>query len=169
MAAFSASAISTIVSTVALATRPMLLADAASVATLNKSATPYPWSESHFIESINSHDCQLLMDNDRLVGFIVLQHSCGESCLLNMAIHPDYHQSGYAHYLLGYGLQRCVREQSSQCYLEVRTSNSPAIALYTKLSFSEAGQRKNYYPTAQGYEHALIMIKALTCSAGEKI
>ena len=41
--------------------------------------------------------------------------------------------------------------------LEVRASNEPAIALYRKHGFEEAGRRKNYYtkPT----EDAIIMTR----------
>ena len=42
-------------------------------------------------------------------------------------------------------------------WLEVRASNSPAIALYESLGFNEVTVRKNYYPAAQGKEDAVIM------------
>ena len=39
--------------------------------------------------------------------------------------------------------------------LEVRSSNQPAINLYKKLGFTEAGTRKNFY--AKPVEDAIIM------------
>ena len=41
--------------------------------------------------------------------------------------------------------------------LEVRASNAPAIALYRKHGFQEAGRRKNYYQ--QPREDAIIMTR----------
>ena len=48
----------------------------------------------------------------------------------------------------------------SRCLtLEVRASNVPAIALYEKLGFSQAGRRPNYYRNPR--EDALILRKTL--------
>ena len=42
-------------------------------------------------------------------------------------------------------------------WLEVRASNHAAIALYESLGFNEATIRRNYYPTAEGREDAIVM------------
>ena len=42
-------------------------------------------------------------------------------------------------------------------WLEVRASNASAIALYESLGFNEATIRRNYYPTTDGREDAIIM------------
>ena len=42
-------------------------------------------------------------------------------------------------------------------WLEVRASNATAIALYESLGFNEATIRRNYYPTTDGREDAIIM------------
>ncbi len=42
-------------------------------------------------------------------------------------------------------------------WLEVRASNVAAIALYESVGFNEATIRRNYYPTADGREDAIIM------------
>ncbi|RRA28422.1 ribosomal-protein-alanine N-acetyltransferase, partial [Cronobacter sakazakii] len=41
--------------------------------------------------------------------------------------------------------------------LEVRASNHAARALYESLGFNEATIRRNYYPTSDGREDAIIM------------
>jgi ribosomal-protein-alanine N-acetyltransferase len=43
--------------------------------------------------------------------------------------------------------------------LEVRRSNSPAIALYDALGYRQVGVRPNYY--AEEKEDAIVMVKAL--------
>ncbi|MDU5730757.1 MAG: hypothetical protein E6Z80_17880 [Citrobacter freundii] len=47
--------------------------------------------------------------------------------------------------------------QGDRLWLEVRASNAAAIALYESLGFNEATIRRNYYPTADGHEDAIIM------------
>jgi ribosomal-protein-alanine N-acetyltransferase len=42
-------------------------------------------------------------------------------------------------------------------WLEVRASNTAAIALYESLGFNEATIRRNYYPAKEGREDAIIM------------
>ncbi len=42
-------------------------------------------------------------------------------------------------------------------WLEVRASNAAAIALYESVGFNEATIRRNYYPTVDGREDAIIM------------
>jgi ribosomal-protein-alanine N-acetyltransferase len=49
------------------------------------------------------------------------------------------------------------QQKASTIFLEVRASNQRAIQLYQMAGFNEIGLRKNYYPTAQGKEHAVIM------------
>ena len=49
------------------------------------------------------------------------------------------------------------REHLAFLTLEVRAGNAPAIALYRKHGFQEAGRRKNYYQ--QPREDAIIMTR----------
>jgi len=42
-------------------------------------------------------------------------------------------------------------------WLEVRASNAAAIALYEQLDFNEVSIRRNYYPTKDGKEDAIMM------------
>jgi ribosomal protein S18 acetylase RimI-like enzyme len=46
--------------------------------------------------------------------------------------------------------------------LEVRESNLAAQALYRTMGFAETGRRPNYYATASGREHAILMSLELT-------
>ncbi|MFR6028887.1 MAG: GNAT family N-acetyltransferase, partial [Sutterella wadsworthensis] len=48
--------------------------------------------------------------------------------------------------------RKCTR-----CHLEVRESNERAIRLYETSGFVRVGLRKNYYRTAEGREHAVLM------------
>jgi ribosomal-protein-alanine N-acetyltransferase len=48
-------------------------------------------------------------------------------------------------------------------FLEVRTSNTPAIALYRSSGFVDLAVRRGYYPARDGREDALIMKRELAC------
>jgi ribosomal-protein-alanine N-acetyltransferase len=48
-------------------------------------------------------------------------------------------------------------------FLEVRTSNTAAIALYHSSSFVDLAVRRGYYPARVGREDALILKKELAC------
>ena len=50
-----------------------------------------------------------------------------------------------------------AKKRSVRYYFEVRETNVPAISLYEKLGFEEAGIRKNFYE--KPVENALIMWK----------
>ena len=51
--------------------------------------------------------------------------------------------------------------------LEVRVSNTAAIELYKKLGFIELSRRKDYYPTAQGREDAIVFALSITLKVAE--
>jgi len=46
---------------------------------------------------------------------------------------------------------------AQRVFLEVRPSNTPALALYHREGFNEIGRRPRYYPAAQGREDAVVM------------
>jgi ribosomal-protein-alanine N-acetyltransferase len=46
-------------------------------------------------------------------------------------------------------------------YLEVRPSNPGAIHLYQRTGFRLVGRRRDYYPTFDGREDALVMRREL--------
>lgn len=75
--------------------------------------------------------------------------------LINIAIHPDYQHRGFGTTLLKTLLKNAVSQNAEYCYLEVRPSNTKAIAFYRKFGFSVIGIIENYYP--QENENALVM------------
>ena len=129
------------------------------VAELEKLCFCCPWSESAL---------ELLL-GDSAVGFCAVDNTGkvlaygGMMCVLdegeitNIATHPDARRKGLGKAvvmsLLEYGREHGLVSFS----LEVRESNSAAIALYEGLGFESVGIRKNFYtkPT----ENAVIMIK----------
>lgn len=78
-----------------------------------------------------------------------------EGQITNIAVHPDHRGQGYGLAVTQALIKHAKASRLANITLEVRASNTPAIALYRKLGFAEVGRRKNFYtrPT----EDALIM------------
>jgi ribosomal-protein-alanine N-acetyltransferase len=72
-------------------------------------------------------------------------------------IHPDYQGQGLGQALLYALLKSAWQRQLERATLEVRASNHPALSLYRKFGFKEAGRRRHYYPDTG--EDALILWK----------
>lgn len=79
--------------------------------------------------------------------------------ILDLAVAAKHRRAGHAGFLLENFLRYAASTGAQHIFLEVRESNLPAIALYTKFGFARAGRRPNYYrhPT----EAALLMQRAL--------
>ena len=54
-------------------------------------------------------------------------------------------------------VQLAADRGAQRVFLEVRPSNTPALALYHSEGFNEIGRRPRYYPAAQGREDAVVM------------
>ena len=67
---------------------------------------------------------------------------------------------GVAKALLGRALDCCRERGASECYLEVRESNTPAIALYEERGFTRVGLRRGYYEKPR--EDAAVYFKSVT-------
>ncbi len=95
-------------------------------------------------------------------GFAVLQTALDEATLLNIVVKPAAQGMGLGSKLLEALVQLASDGCVNRLLLEVRRSNSRAIALYRKYGFLDDGIRKHYYPTATGREDALLMSLELT-------
>ena len=131
----------------------------AEIAQLEKICFSDPWSEKSIASELeNKLSCWLVaVEDEKVAGYIGSQTVCGETDMMNVAVHPDHRRKGIAEALI-LGLIGELKAAESHCLtLEVRASNMPAITLYEKLGFSEIGRRKNYYRNPK--EDALILRK----------
>lgn len=135
--------------------------DVAQVMILERSAHSHPWRQSSFEDCLKGRQkCWLAEHKGILVGYVVVTHGGGDAELLNISVSPSYQRKGVGRSLLKHAVE-CVKDKADMLFLEVRMSNRKAIALYEKEDFFEVGQRKNYYPTANGHEDALLMARQL--------
>ena len=131
----------------------------AQIAELEKMCFSMPWSEKSIASELEN-DLALwwvALNDDTVVGYIGSQTVCGETDMMNIAVHPDWRRRGIAEILIQQLVMELKRIGSGSLALEVRASNAPAIALYQKLGFKQEGRRPNYYRDPK--EDALILRK----------
>lgn len=133
-------------------------ADFIDAYTIEKLSHPIPWSEQTFRSNQGEHYLnRKIAVNHQLAGFAICQTVLDEATLFNIAIAPQFRQQGLAKQLLNHLLEELENKNIKILWLEVRESNTAAINLYQNLGFNELTIRKNYYPTKDGREDALIM------------
>jgi ribosomal-protein-alanine N-acetyltransferase len=79
--------------------------------------------------------------------------------VISIAVLPDHQHKGIGEALMKEALQSMkALYKAKECYLEVRVSNVPAIALYKKLGFTIKRTLQRYYADN---ESAHVMAKRL--------
>lgn len=128
--------------------RPMSQEDLDQVAAIQ--GPDSPWKPENYL----LFDAWVLV-TDEVAGFLVTRsvYLDEEFEILNLAVGVEHRRKGYARLLLETAIQR----HPGIWFLEVRTTNEPAIELYKSLSFKESGVRKDYYqnPTEDG----IVMVR----------
>ena len=90
-----------------------------------------------------------------LVGLGCFWAIVDEAHITIVAVHPDFQGQGLGQALLYALLQKAQQRGLERATLEVRASNQPALLLYEKFGFREAGRRRRYYEDTG--EDALIL------------
>lgn len=119
-----------------------------------------PWSRNMLAEELDNALAAFLAALDgtgAVVGYAGLQVVLDEGYILNIAVRPDCRRQQIASQLLEVFINFAQGNRLSFLTLEVRASNAPAIALYERWGFAEAGRRRNYYEHPR--EDAVIMTR----------
>ena len=142
--------------------RPMREADLDEVMRIEVRAYPFPWTRGIFRDCLHAGYPMWVQERcGVIVGYGVLSIAADEAHVLNLCTAPECEGQGLGRKMLQ-SLLRIARGNGAQrVFLEVRPSNTSAIALYHSEGFNEIGRRPRYYPTATGREDALVMAMAL--------
>lgn len=92
-----------------------------------------------------------------MAAFAITQVVLDEATLFNIAVDPRTSAAALGRVLLEHVIDEVEKLGVVTLWLEVRASNVAAIALYESVGFNEATIRRNYYPTTDGREDAIIM------------
>lgn len=134
--------------------RPAAAGDVPAVAAIQDAAPEAAhWNPADYL----NHDFLVAIVGNSVAGFVVFRDIVpGERELLNIAVAPDFRRQGIA---------RALWNASSlnfrgNIFLEVRESNSAAIAFYKSLNFEVVSRREKYY---QSPSEAAIVMKFHSC------
>lgn len=131
--------------------RPMGVADLDAVLACEANGQPFPWTIGHFKDCIESgYSCWVSTEAECVTAFGIVLLVVDEAHLLNIGVAAAYRRQGRGHQMLEQLYERARSAGATQMFLEVRPSNLPALALYSKEGFVEIGRRKGYYPAAEG-------------------
>jgi ribosomal-protein-alanine N-acetyltransferase len=147
--------------------RPLTSDDLGYVAVLEGEIHAAPWTLGNFRDALLAGYQTLVGEREhRIVAFGVLMLAPGEAQILNLSVVPDNRHTGLGRAMLKRFLLAARERGAEQCFLEVRASNVPAIALYRSEKFVTVGRRDGYYPATATTprEDALVMRRDLTAA-----
>ena len=119
-----------------------------------------PWSERSVADTI-AHEgamCYVAVKDGEVIAYILGRIIPPEGEIYRIATAPDHRKRGVAYRLLDYAV-KCERGHGLEVlFLEVRSQNTPARALYKAYGFREMGIRKKYYKNP--VDDAIVMLHA---------
>jgi [ribosomal protein S18]-alanine N-acetyltransferase len=135
--------------------RRLVYSDLPAALSIERRSFDTPWSLAMFVLELSkpSGICLAAAGDEGLAGYLVCSRYADVWHLMNVAVRAERRREGIASRLL----ERLFEEAGADARytLEVRTSNSGAIAMYERFGFQPAGHRRRYYH--DNGEDALIM------------
>ena len=98
--------------------------------------------------------------NYQVAAYIAARASAGELHINNVAVRESYRRNGIGRLLLNQTIEEGKRLGAATAFLEVRSGNSAAQALYEKCGFKAIARRPRYY--SEPLEDAVVMSRLLT-------
>jgi ribosomal-protein-alanine N-acetyltransferase len=137
--------------------------DLGHVSDIERRSYEFPWSHGVFRDCLLAgYQCIVLDRDGDVAGYGILSVAAGEAHILNLCIEPALRSHGYGERLLDEILFRARTASVREIFLEVRPSNTHAIALYKKKGFHQVANRPAYYQAHKGREDAAVFAKKLT-------
>lgn len=125
---------------------------------IEKKAYTIPWSEKIMRSMFNGNEYKIKISYyDKIVAYVFIMIALDEATILNITVAPNYQGQGFGKKLLRHIKLELAQRKIMSIFLEVRCSNLKALSLYEAEGFHEIDVRKNYYPTSNGREDAIIM------------
>ena len=135
--------------------RRLVYSDLPAVLAIERRAFQTPWSLAMFVLELSKPRgiCLAATIGDELVGYVVCSKYADVWHLMNVAVEPGLRRRKIASTLIDSMFDAAGR--GARVTLEVRLSNTGAIAMYERFGFTSEGRRKRYYQ--DNGEDALIM------------
>lgn len=134
--------------------------DATGIAALEAAIFPDPWSRDSIMSVICTEGamCFTAVKDGRVVAYVLGRIIPPEGEIYRVAVSESERQRGIGYRLLDYAIKTSRGAGLETVFLEVRSQNIPAIALYKAYGFATVGKRAKYYQNP--VDDAIIMLKA---------
>lgn len=149
---------------------PMVSADCRDVASLHALRFPLAWGQGEFASLLSQESVfGFVMRQTNawagkpLVGFVLAREAGGEGEILTIAVSEKVGRLGLGWRLMQAAINETRLRGAEAMFLEVDSSNSPAIALYRKLGFDKVGERPAYYTAPDGTRSTALVMR---CNLG---
>ncbi len=132
--------------------------DIPKIAALDAACFSDAWSEKSIADLVASDSvvCFVAKEDDELFGYIIVRIIAPEGELYRIAVDKSKRGRGVGYKLIKNTVDYLDGEGLETLFLEVRSQNIPAIALYSSYGFKGIGQRRNYYKDPS--DDAIIML-----------
>jgi ribosomal-protein-alanine N-acetyltransferase len=140
--------------------RPMVVDDLTAVAHI-EAQFPSAWVKGQILDEIERKTgVSLIAENaEEIVGWCCGMLLPPDAELLKIAVAVDSQRQGVANLLLQEFSLLLAENGVTQIFLEARSGNSPALALYRSAGWKKQGNRKNYYTNPT--DDAILLLRDL--------
>ncbi len=99
------------------------------------------------------------VDAEEVAGYISLHVICDEATINSVTTALNHRRKGIASKLLTHSVNELSKRKVNSIFLEVRSKNIAAIALYSAFEFERCGMRKGFYSDPD--DDALLYVKKI--------
>ncbi len=138
--------------------RPASLDDLLAVERIERRSFADPWTVVALAQELVPSRLRspLIAEvNGGVAGYLMAWRTPDQLHILNVAVDPHYRRKGIGAMMLRSAMADARRGGMREVTLEVRRSNTAALAMYRAHGFQEAGVREAYYPDTG--EDALVL------------
>ena len=130
----------------------MTAADIAQVAEIEKSLFDAdPWTPELFADELaevgNTREVVCAWDGNDIVGYASLRYVGREGDVNTIAVSTSHQGQGIGRALMDWLYSAAQQHGVKELFLEVRSDNQQALAMYNKDDFLRIDVRRNYYGT----------------------
>lgn len=141
-------------------------ADINPIVEIDRRSFEWSWNRMYFSgELARRQSCNFTLktvdreNRQKVIGYIICRLVQKELHILRIAVKKNWRGHGLASRLLARAFSQAAKNGARSAYLEVRPSNTSAIALYRRLGFRFIGKKPEYYTDT--LEDALVLMKNL--------